>query len=122
MIGWTSSTDTGRETGTVLFNDYAFSAFSFSWLDPLVRRNVGQKPKPTPVLIDVFSRECDVHDTEGLVHRLRHIGANRNARMPLLGVIAAHTFTDDAWNAAKRSGLLAINWRSTCGKRTAKRH
>ena len=120
VIGWTSSTDAGRETGTVLFNDYAFSAFSFSWLDPLVRRNVGQKPKPTPVLIDVFSRECDVHDTEGLLHRLRHIGANRNARMPLLGVIAAHTFTDDAWNAAKRSGLLAINLRQAYGKTALK--
>ena len=120
MIGWTSSTDTERETGTVLFNDYAFSASSFSWLDPLVRRNVGQKPKPTPVLIDVFSRECDVHDIEGLVHRLRHIGANRNARMPLLGVIAAHTFTDDAWNAAKRNGLLAINLRQAYGKTALK--
>ena len=67
VIGWKSPTDVGRDTGTVLFNDYAFSAFGFSWLDPLVRRNVGQKPKPTPVLIDVFSRECDVHDTEGLL-------------------------------------------------------
>ena len=120
VIGWTSSTVAGREAGTVVFNDYAFSAFSFSWLAPLVRRKVGQKPKPTPVLIDVFSRECDVHDTEGLVHRLRHIGANRNTRMPLLGVIAAHTFTNDAWNAAKRSGLLAINLRQAYGNTALK--
>ena len=120
MIGWNSSTDAGRENGTVVFNDYAFSASSFSWLDPLVRRKVGQKPKPTPVLIDVFSRECDVDDTEGLVHRLRHIGGNRNARMPLLGVIAAHTFTGDAWNTAKKNGLLAINLRQAYGKTALK--
>lgn len=115
VIGWNSATNARRETGTAIFNDYAFSAFSFSWLDPLVRRNDGQKPKPTPVLIDVFSRECDADDIEGLRHRLRHIGSNRNARMPLLGVIAAHTFTDDAWKAAKRSGLLAINLRQAYG-------
>ena len=116
VISWKRPVDVGRETGTVLFNDYAFSAFSYSWLNPLVRRNVGQTPKPTPVLFDVFSRECDVHDIEGLLHRLRHIGANPNARIPLLGVIAAHTFTDDAWNVAKKGGLLAINLRQAYGK------
>ena len=120
VIGWQSSTDVGPETGTVLFSDYAFSAFSYSWLDPLVRRSVGQKPKPTPVLFDVFSRECDVHDIEGLLHRLRHVGANRNARIPLLGVIAAHTFTGDAWNTAKKGGLLAINLRQAYGKTALK--
>ena len=120
VISWTHPVDVGRATGTVLFNDYAFSAFSYSWLDPLVRRDVGPKPKPTPVLFDVFSRECDVHDVEGLLHRLRHIGANRNARIPLLGVIAAHTFADDAWNGAKKGGLLAINLRQAYGKTALK--
>ena len=116
VIGWASSTHGLRETGTALFSDYAFSAFSYSWLDPLVRRSVGQKPKPTPVLFDVFSRECDVYDVEGLLHRLRRIGSNRNARLPLLGVIAAHTFTANAWDVAKKGGLLAINLRQSFGK------
>ena len=120
VIGWDSSTHAERETGTVLFSDYVFSASSYSWLDPLVRRNVGQKPKPTPVLFDVFSRACDVHDVGGLLHRLRHIGSNRNARMPLLGVIAAHTFTADAWKVAKKRGLLAINLRQAYGKTALK--
>ena len=120
VISWNRPVDVGRETGTVLFNDYAFSAFSYSWLDPLVRRDVGPKPKPTPVLFDVLSRECDVHDIEGLLHRLRHIGANRNARIPLLGVIAAHTFTYDAWNGAKNGRLLAVNLRQAYGKTALK--
>ena len=72
------------------------------------------------MLFDVFSRECDVYDIEGLLHRLRHIGANKNARLPLLGVIAAHTFTGDAWNAAKKGGLLAINLRQAYGKTALK--
>ena len=120
VVGWNSSTHPERETGTALFSDYAFSAFGYSWLDPLVRRTPGQKPKPTPVLFDVFSRECDVHDVGGLLHRLRHIGSNRNARMPLLGVIAAHTFTSEAWKVAKNGGLLAINLRQSYGKTALK--
>ena len=120
VISWKRPVDFGPATGTVLFNDYAFSAFSYSWLDPLVRRNVASRPKPTPVLFDVYSRECDVHDIEGLLHRLRHIGANPNARIPLLGVIAAHAFTDEAWNAAKKGGLLAINLRQAYGKTALK--
>ena len=120
VIGWESSTHGLRETGTAQFSDYAFSAFGYSWLDPLVRRSVGQKPKPTPVLFDVFSRECDVHDVEGLLHRLRRIGSNRNARLPLLGVIAAHTFTRVAWAVAKKGGLLALNLRQSYGKAALK--
>ena len=46
--------------------------------------------------------------------------ANRNARIPLLGVIAAHTFTGDAWNTAKKGGLLAINLRQAYGKTALK--
>ena len=120
VVGWESSTHSERETGTVLFSDYAFSAFGYSWLEPLVRRTVGQKPKPTPVLFDVFSRECDVYDVGGLLHRLRHVGSNRNARMPLLGVIAAHTFTSEAWKVAKKGGLLTINLRQSYGKTALK--
>ena len=118
VVSWDGSTHS--KAGTVLFSDYAFSAFGFSWLDPLVRRAVDQKPKPTPVLFDVFSRECDVYDVEGLLHRLRHIGSNRNARLPLLGVIAAHTFTSEAWQTAKKGGLLTINLRQSYGKTALK--
>ena len=61
------------------------------------------------------SRECDVHDVQGLLHRLARIGSNRNARMSVLGVIAAYVFTDDAWLLAKKRGLLAINLRQSYG-------
>ena len=120
VIGWESSTYGNRETGTVLFSDYAFSAVSYSWLDPLVRRSRGRRPKSTPVLFDVFSRECDLHDVEGFLHRLRRIGSNRNARLPLLGVIAAHTFAGDAWDVAKKGGLLVINLRQSYGRAALK--
>lgn len=114
-IGWQSVVLPNRETGTVQFSDYVFSAFAYSWLDPLLRRAVGQKPKPTPVLFDVFSRDCDVHDVAAFLHRLRRVGSNRNARMPLLGVIAAYTFTEEAWSSAKKGGLLSINLRQAFG-------
>ena len=115
VIGWKSATLADFETGTVRFSDYVFSAFGYSWLDPLVRRAVGQRPKSVPVLFDVFARESDVHDVQGLLHRLTRIGSNRNARMPLLGVIAAYAFTEDAWSLAKQRGLLAINFQQSYG-------
>ena len=115
VIGWNSATLADLETGSVRFSDYVFSAFGYSWLDPLVRRAVGQRPKPVPVLFDVCARECDVRDVQGLLHRLARIGSNRNARMSVLGVIAAYVFTDDAWLLAKKRGLLAINLRQSYG-------
>ena len=115
VIGWTSATLADLETGTVRFSDHVFSAFGYSWLDPLVRRAVGKKPKSVPVLFDVCARECDVHDVRGFLHRLARIGSNRNARMPVLGVIAAYAFAADAWSVAKRHGLLAINLRQSYG-------
>ena len=104
-----------NETGPARFSDYAFSAFGYSWLAPLKRMSAGKQPQPTPVLFDVFSRECDVHDVEGFGHRLRRVASGRATRIPLLGVTAAHTFTNDAWNAAKEQGLLAINLRHLYG-------
>ena len=115
VIGWTSATLADLETGTVRFSDHAFSAFGYSWLDPLVRRAVGKRPKPIPVLFDVYSRECDVHDVLGFLHRLARIGSNRNARMPVLGVLAADGFSGDAWSVAKKHGLLVINLRQSYG-------
>ena len=73
VIGWTSATFSDLETGTVRFSDYVFSAFGYSWLDPLVRRAVGQKPKPVPVLFDVYARRCDAHDVRGFLHRLARV-------------------------------------------------
>ena len=114
VISWTGTT-LPDGTGAVMFNDHVFSAIGYSWLDPLMRRAVGQKPKPTPVLFDVYARECDVQDVLGFVHRLAHIGSNRNARMPVLGVLAAYAFSGDAWSVAKARGLLAINLRQSYG-------
>ena len=116
IISWNGHAVADLETGTVPFSDYVFSAFGYSWLDPLVRRAAGKKSKSTPVLFDVSARECDVHDVEGFLHRLAHIGSNRNARMPVLGVIAAYAFADGAWTVAKRRGLLAINLRQSYGE------
>ena len=118
VIGWGSATFANLETGTVQFSDHVFSAFGYSWLDPLVRRAVGKNPKSVPVLFDVCARECDVHDVRGFLHRLARIGSNRNARMPVLGVIAAYAFAGDAWSVAKQRGLLAINLRQSYGAAT----
>ena len=115
IIGWTSATFPDIETGTVRFSDQVFSAFGYSWLDPLVRRAVGQKPKSVPVLFDVCARGCDDHDVMGFLHRLARIGSNRNARMPVLGVLAAYAFSGDAWSVAKQRGLLTINLRQSYG-------
>ena len=108
------------ETGTARFSDYVFSAVGYSWLTPFRRLTMGKPPQPTPVLFDVFSRECDVHDVEGFCHRLRRVANGRTTRIPLLGVIAAHTFTGDAWSVAKEQGLLAINLRQLYGETVLK--
>ena len=115
VIGWNSTTFSNLETVAVPFSGYVFSAFSYSWLYPLVQ-TVDAKRKPTPVLFDVFSRDCCVYDVDAFIHRLRQAGANRKTRISLLGVIAAHSFTDRAWDVAKRHGLLAINLRQLYGR------
>ena len=83
VIGWNSATLADLETGSVRFSDYVFSAFGYSWLDPLVRRAVGQRPKPVPVLFDVCARECDVHDVQFGPYRFQserpHVGAGSNS-------------------------------------------
>ena len=115
VIGWDSTTFATLETVTVPFSGYVFSAFSYSWLYPLVR-TVGAQRKPMPVLFDVFSRDCCVYDVDAFIHRLRQAGSNRKTRISLLGVIAAHSFTDRAWDVAKKHGLLAINLRQLYGR------
>lgn len=116
VIGWNSHALPAPATGTVSFSDFIFSAYGHSWLDPLIRRAAGKIPKSTPVLFDISARECDVHDVDGFLHRLAHVGSNRNARMPVLGVIAAYAFAPNAWAVAKNRGLFAINLRQSYGE------
>ena len=116
IVSWNGHTVPEPGSGSVEFSTFAFSAFSYSRLDPLLRRTAGVKPKPTPVLFDVYSRDCGIHDVDGFLHRLARITSNRNARMPALGVVVAHSFSGDAWTAAKRGGLLTINLHQSYGK------
>ena len=116
IVSWNGHTVPEASWGFVEFSTFAFSAFSYSRLDPLLRRTPGAKPKPTAVLFDVYSRECGVDDVDGFLHRLARITSNRNARMPALGVVAAHSFSGNAWTVAKRRGLLTINLRQSYGE------
>jgi hypothetical protein len=115
LVSWTSVLLPTLGESVVEFNSFSFSARAFSRLDPLLRRNEGVAPKPTPVLLDVFGRECDLEHVLGFVHRLKRVTNGTRTRLPVLGVVAAPNFSTAAWTSARENGLYAFNLRQFYG-------
>ena len=102
---------------TPTFNGRLFSAVGYSYVKPLVRFEKGDpKPIACPVVVDVLARTADTFDVEGLVERMYRAGANAQARLRLMGVIGAPHFTPDAFQLARKSGLLVVNFREVFGE------
>ena len=112
LLSWQRGEAADGAIGYLPFNGFAFSASGFSWLRPLVGvRNGTSRPKP--VLLDVYNRDCYLEDVDGFVERVDRAG--RVAKLVPLPIVAATTFTQDAFNRAKREGLLAIRLRDLFG-------
>ncbi|HVV72435.1 MAG TPA: hypothetical protein VHI52_13210, partial [Verrucomicrobiae bacterium] len=115
FISWNSAGVS--EDGGVLadFNNFNFHRSAFSWLRPLLRGKPGEKPKPTPVVLDVYGQGCGKDEVDSLLERIRRAGQNKVSRLNILGIIAASDFSEAAWTQAKGAGLLAINLRQHFG-------
>jgi hypothetical protein len=116
FISWNLFVSKEFREGLIPFNNYPFFAATFSWLSPLVRwEKENGKPKPTPVVIHVSSGTCKMWDVEGFLTRIERACYDKASRFKLLGVIAAPDFETDAWNRAKKEGLVTINLRQLFG-------
>ena len=117
LISWNGLVGTDVHQGLVAFNNYPFFAATFSHLAPLKRWNeTRNKSVPTPVVFHVCYNPCTIWDVDGFLERMSRAGVNKSSRLSMLGIIAAPDFTGDAWNKAKKEGLLAVNLRQLFGE------
>ena len=114
VIGWNSA-QYPDASGSIRFSEYPFAAIAYCWLNPLMRQAKEQKPKPTPVLFDVHSRNCSVLDVEGFLQRISQVSLGSRTRLPILGVLAANDFEKGAWSLAKQRGLMLVSFRQSLG-------
>ena len=99
-----------------VFNGRLYSAVAYSYVKPLVRFDHG-KPTPIacPVVVDVLARPAEVFDVEGLVERMHRSGANAQARLRMLGIIGAPRLTPEAFQMARKAGLMVVSFREVFG-------
>ena len=116
FISWNSLVGNDPPQGLITFNNYLFFAATFSWISPLLRwDSAAQKSKPTPVVFHTCFGSCRVWDVEGFAARIERAGANKTSRLRVLGILAAPVFERNAWDRAKKEGLVAINLRRLFG-------
>jgi hypothetical protein len=116
LIAWNTIAQTTGVESLAVFNNFYFSAKSFSWLSPLLKVKGGVRPKPTPVVFDVWPYSCSVFEVESFLERLRRAGQNKQTKLNFLGIIAAPDFDPDAWKLAREAGLMGINLRQFFGQ------
>lgn len=113
FIGWKA-----RELRySPLLNGQRFSALGYSFVRPLVRFNEGNpQPIACPVVFDVLARPAETFDVQGLIERIHRAGANRQAKLRIMGVMGAPRFFPEAFDLARRNGLVVVNFREAFGE------
>jgi hypothetical protein len=110
LVSWTGSELPQQDRGYVTYRGQVFTAFGFSYLAPLMYFNERkEKWSPCPVLFDVFAGLCRLAGVQSFLARADKATCWGKKRQPYLGVIAARDFDNDAWQEAKRAGLLGVN-------------
>jgi hypothetical protein len=69
-----------------------------------------------PTVFDVHCQVIGPEVVQGFVERITRSGFNTTSKLSILGVIAAQGFYGQAWDAAKKAGLVAINLANFFGK------
>jgi hypothetical protein len=116
LISWNSVMSADSPGSLTVFNNFYFSASGFSWLKPLLKVKAETKPKPTPVVFDIWPFPCSVFEIDSFLERLRRAGQNKHSKLNFLGIVAATDFEPAAWNKAREAGLMAINLRQFFGE------
>lgn len=100
----------------VTFNGQVFSGFGFCYLSPLVRwKKDADQPTPCPVLIDCYHNVCAQSHVESFAQRIERATIRGKNRLPVLGLVAARDFDRDAWNDARKRGLMTVSLRQQFG-------
>lgn len=116
MLAWNRLQVPDLEVPFVVFNQQVFSGYGFSYLSPFARWKEGdQKPTPCPVLLDCYHETAILPHVQSFAQRIERATNRGKSHLNVLGVIAARDFDKDAWNDARRRGLLAINLRQVFG-------
>ncbi|MGE3342105.1 MAG: hypothetical protein AB7L71_01620 [Vicinamibacterales bacterium] len=115
FVSWDGANYSDGPSLPAAFTGYPFSAYGWSWLAPLLSWS-NKKPQPAPLLLDVYSGECNLFDVEGFRSRLARVNAISRKGSPLVGAIAARRFDKAAFAAARNAGLMVINLRTVFGE------
>ncbi len=115
IISW-NSPFSYDELGCTIFKNYPFTDAGFSWLSPVIQWSQSSRPKPAPVLLHVSAQECQTWDVEGFLTRIERAGANKTSRIKILGIIAAPSFSREAWKIVKDKQLWGINLKQLFGE------
>jgi len=97
------------------FNRQLFSGYAFSKLRPLLRFKA-RKAVSCPVVFEILTRNAEVFDVTAFLERMLRAGANPQAKLRMLGVIGAPSFSREAFNLARKNGLMAVNFRELFGQ------
>jgi hypothetical protein len=116
LVSWGRLRVAAPDKGYVPFNNQAFTAFGFSYLDPVAEWRSEGKPTGCPVLVDVLTGRCSPADVASFRDRLGKATHRGAGRQKSLGVIAAKDFEPEALREARRRGYLTINFTQTYGK------
>lgn len=92
-----------------------FSGFAFSKLRPLLRFEKG-KAVSCPVVFEILTRNAEVFDVTAFMERMLRAGANPQAKLRMLGIIGAPSFSRDAFNLARQNGMMAVSFRELFGQ------
>lgn len=92
--------------GNASFNDYAFSDVGMSWVGPLARKKSGEKPKPTPVVVDGYAHEVRGIEVEAMLEKLSRVTSGYKHQV--VGAIIAPGFTPSALKEARGANFVAI--------------
>jgi hypothetical protein len=116
MLSWNLVNLPDISTPYVVFNGQAFSGYGFSYLSPLVHwKKDAKAPTSCPVLIDCYHGVCTLPQVDSFRQRIERATVRRKRRMPVLAVIAARDFQQDAWRQARRNGLMTVSFRQVFG-------
>lgn len=97
------------------FNRQLFSGYAFSKLRPLLRFKK-RKAVSCPVVFEILNRNAEVFDVTAFMERMLRAGANPQAKLRMLGIIGAPSFSRDAFNLARQNGMMAVNFREMFGQ------
>jgi hypothetical protein len=111
LLSWNGTELPRQGKGYVTFNGQVFTAYGFSHLAPLKRFNEKKKKwAPCPVLIDAFAGLCNLACVQSFLARADNATCWGKKRQQYLGVIAGREFHKEAWQEAKKAGLLTVNF------------